>query len=261
MPAMTTILRAVRESDLSANQRLVALVVASLGDTRTGEIPEQFRPSLLDLAEMTGLSRATLYRCARLADGFGGWLVWEPGPLASARVLAAGIPSQIETPDDLEPSQIETDLSQSETDPSQIEIRTFLYGTSEQLPEHTVAPTADESLFSVEPIAAKDKPKPVDDLDFTAFWAAYPRKTDKGHGRTAWHAAIKKGADPLAIISGAERYAAHVAAARTESRFVPHPATWLNGERWDDQLPAIAPANGHQPYRNPADASAYLGDL
>ncbi len=127
---MTAILRAVSESELSANQRLVVAMVAQLGDTRTGVIPDRFRPSLDDIGRMTALSRATIYRCPDLRTGFGGWFRWEPGPIASTRVEAALIPtdadlSQNETTDDLDSSQYETDPSQIETDLSQIENRTI----------------------------------------------------------------------------------------------------------------------------------------
>lgn len=64
---------------------------------------------------------------------------------------------------------------------------------------------------------------------FDAFWAAYPRKVSKGHARKAWAAAIRK-TSAVEIIRA-------VAEARwpREPKFIPHPATWLNGERWNDR--------------------------
>ena len=67
--------------------------------------------------------------------------------------------------------------------------------------------------------------------DFEDFWEHYPRKVGKGQARKAWKAAAKK-ADPDEIIRAAEDFAA--ANTHTEPRFIAHPATWLNGERWDD---------------------------
>lgn len=67
---------------------------------------------------------------------------------------------------------------------------------------------------------------------FGEFWAAYPRRSDKGHARTAYAKALKKvGAETLIV--GAKKYAESVAG--TEPRFVALPATWLNGERWADE--------------------------
>lgn len=77
----------------------------------------------------------------------------------------------------------------------------------------------------------KDSPAKVATIDlFDEFWAAYPRKTDKGHARKAWMNAIKK-KWPSEIIAAAGAYAA----SKPEPKFTAHPTTWLNGERWDDQ--------------------------
>lgn len=65
-----------------------------------------------------------------------------------------------------------------------------------------------------------------DDPDFVAFWDGYPRKDDKGHARKAWLKA-RRTTSAAAILAGLHGYPF------SESpRFVPLPATWLNGERW-----------------------------
>lgn len=74
-----------------------------------------------------------------------------------------------------------------------------------------------------------------DDPDFAAFWKAYPRKIAKGHARKAWRGAVRgRHIEPKMIILTAEGFRDAVKAGRTEQRFIPHPATWLNGERYDD---------------------------
>lgn len=79
----------------------------------------------------------------------------------------------------------------------------------------------------------------VSDLDsnehFVAFWAAYPRRTDKGHARTAWIKMLKAGHEPTEVIAAAKHYAARVV--DKDPTYIPHPATWLNGERWADEEP------------------------
>ncbi len=66
--------------------------------------------------------------------------------------------------------------------------------------------------------------------DFDVFWAAYPRRISKGAARTAFERAIRK--------TGLE---AMLLAIADYIRFKPdridfkHPATWLNGECWDDE--------------------------
>lgn len=70
------------------------------------------------------------------------------------------------------------------------------------------------------------------DAQFDEFWAKYPRKTNKPPARRAW-----------ARLTVAQRRAAldaialHVTLWRkrgTDVQFIPHPATWLNGHRFDD---------------------------
>lgn len=67
---------------------------------------------------------------------------------------------------------------------------------------------------------------------FAAFWTRYPRRKGKGAAEEAWDKAIKKGADPAAIILGAERYADDPNL--PEPKYIPLPATWLNQRRWED---------------------------
>lgn len=70
-----------------------------------------------------------------------------------------------------------------------------------------------------------------DSTGFDEFWAAYPKRADKGHARTAWAKAVRK-ADVTAIIEGARRFGEDPNL--PEPKFIPLAATWLNGERWDD---------------------------
>jgi hypothetical protein len=77
------------------------------------------------------------------------------------------------------------------------------------------------------------------DPGFAAFWAAYPRKTAKGAARRAWAKAIRAGACPDVLVAAAARY--RESPARTPD-YTCHPATWLNQERWEDDLSTVAPA-------------------
>lgn len=92
------------------------------------------------------------------------------------------------------------------------------------------------------PLAGEPVPKPTksrpegDSPAFAAFWEAYPRKAGKGAARTAWVRALTK-ATAAEIMAGLER---HQFDTRPEYR--PHPATWLNQERWADEASANAPS-------------------
>lgn len=94
--------------------------------------------------------------------------------------------------------------------------------------------------------ARKQAAARVNDTGFDEFWAAYPRKVAKGTARGAWVKALKRGISAEHITAAATRAAAQWRAAHTEPRFIPHPATWLNGERYDDE-PEQTPAQNQPP--------------
>ena len=77
------------------------------------------------------------------------------------------------------------------------------------------------------------------------FYKCFPRKTAKGSARKAWEVAVAK-TDPDVIISKAALFAASVDG--KDKKFIPHPATWLNQERWDDEI--FAQADSEQDQQN-----------
>ena len=66
--------------------------------------------------------------------------------------------------------------------------------------------------------------------DFEAFWQAFPRKVGRGAAVRAFAAACRK-APAAAIIAAVEQ-----AVWSPNPRFIPHPTTWLHGERWTDEV-------------------------
>ena len=71
------------------------------------------------------------------------------------------------------------------------------------------------------------------DDDFNAFWAAYPRKVGKALCRKVYVRALAKiKADEL--LEKTHAFAASCSG--KEVKFIPHPSTWLNQERWNDTL-------------------------
>jgi len=74
--------------------------------------------------------------------------------------------------------------------------------------------------------------------EFEDFYEAYPRKVGKGQAVKAWRAAVKK-TSAEKITAAASSFASLTK--NTEQRFIPYPATWLNGERWADDLNADPP--------------------
>jgi hypothetical protein len=95
-------------------------------------------------------------------------------------------------------------------------------------------PTSLEEPSKEEPIRKKKE------FVFEEFWKVYPRKVAKGAARKAWDKINLKEAD--AIIAGATRFANDP---NRDETYTPHPATWLNSERWTDEpLPPKKPLNG-----------------
>ncbi len=69
---------------------------------------------------------------------------------------------------------------------------------------------------------------------FDEFWNVYGKKVGKAAALKAWKATEKK-AFVSTIIQAAIEHAAWHVSEGTEDQFYPHAATWLNGERWNDE--------------------------
>ena len=77
--------------------------------------------------------------------------------------------------------------------------------------------------------------------EFDVFWAAYPRHTGK---QDAYKAFVKLKPDEAlmqAILAGIEKQKQSAQWTKDGGQFIPHPATWLNGCRWEDELPKNVP--------------------
>ena len=75
-------------------------------------------------------------------------------------------------------------------------------------------------------------------VQFEHFWTAYPRKTAKKRAKEAW-SRLKVTEDrwqtmlaALEVQKDSEQW--------QDPRLIPHPATWLNGHRWEDEPPEDA---------------------
>ena len=71
--------------------------------------------------------------------------------------------------------------------------------------------------------------------NFEGLWAIYPRKTGKGAAHEAFRKALVIGATLEEITDGVKRHLAFFRSKGVE--FVPHLATWLNQNRWQDEVP------------------------
>lgn len=69
--------------------------------------------------------------------------------------------------------------------------------------------------------------------NFEEFYTLYANKRGRTKAQAAYNKAIKK-VSHEEIIRGVTAYRAWIEATGTERQFVKMPATWLNGECWDD---------------------------
>lgn len=71
---------------------------------------------------------------------------------------------------------------------------------------------------------------------FDKFWRMYPNKKGKANAEKAW-AKIKVTAGLFTLISdGLARQVVCADWKKDGGAFIPHPATWLNGRRWEDEV-------------------------
>lgn len=72
---------------------------------------------------------------------------------------------------------------------------------------------------------------------FERFWSAYPRKVAKPRAFAAWQK-LKPTEELLTkILAALEWQRTSEQWTRDGGQFVPHPATWLNARRWEDEKP------------------------
>ena len=85
-------------------------------------------------------------------------------------------------------------------------------------------------------IQSKSESKSEDNAreDFDKFWSAYPRKA--GNKQKAFEAFKKAGVSLEILLDAIENQKQSSQWSKDNGQFIPHPTTWLNGKRWEDQL-------------------------
>lgn len=100
------------------------------------------------------------------------------------------------------------------------------------------------------PTKASTKKAPEYTEAFERFWSDYPRREGKGAAFASWKKLSAADHDAI-LLDAPKRAADHEPWIREGGKFVPHPTTYLNQRRWEDDI-----IRG-----NPNDRSqAHLGD-
>lgn len=109
--------------------------------------------------------------------------------------------------------------------------------------EHGSFPADSLSLDSGFRIPDSLPPSPapvvVEDL-FPKFWKLYPRKVGKDKAEKAW-AKLKVSQELFSLmVTALAKQVLTPDWLKDKGQFIPHPSTWLNGKRWEDEIPDIA---------------------
>ena len=105
-------------------------------------------------------------------------------------------------------------------------------------------PTPPPPRLEIPPRAKGPDGKPV---GFARWWEAYPNKVGKQAAERAYAAACRKigGPDPPAVLLDGLKRA--LASGVWDEGFIPHPTTWLNQGRWDDEpAPRTSTRKAHE---------------
>ena len=83
--------------------------------------------------------------------------------------------------------------------------------------------------------SAKPKLDPMNDPGFVEFWTGYPRKVGKAAVAAWWSKTNPDDELLMTILEGLDAWREHWTSRETELRYIPHPMTWLNARRFDDE--------------------------
>jgi DNA-binding transcriptional MocR family regulator len=90
------------------------------------------------------------------------------------------------------------------------------------------------------------EPKPVCETDpqegFAVFWKLYPRKVQKAKAKAAWEKLAVTPEMFTVITAALARQVTSIDWLKSNGQFIPHPTSWLNGKRWEDELQPAAVA-------------------
>lgn len=71
---------------------------------------------------------------------------------------------------------------------------------------------------------------------FNEFWKHYPKKTNKANAKKSFNKKCKSEEMLQTMIEAIEKQKDSKQWQEANGQYIPHPSTWLNGERWEDEL-------------------------
>ncbi len=74
-------------------------------------------------------------------------------------------------------------------------------------------------------------------MNFDIFWGFYPRKIKKKDAKKMWDRLTQE--NKQKALDAIVKHKEHWEDIGTEIQYIPHAASWLNGERWDDEFEEV----------------------
>lgn len=121
-------------------------------------------------------------------------------------------------------------------------------GTAKAVTKHNpgsaeASPRSPDSLFPLpDSLSRIPEEKPCSpsasgsaDDGFDDFWKQYPKKVAKPQALKAWRKIKPTGQILADLMAGLQRQKASIPWLKDSGQYVPHPASWLNGRRWEDE--------------------------
>ena len=82
-------------------------------------------------------------------------------------------------------------------------------------------------------------------MDLLTFWTIYPRKVGKPAALKAW---LRQKPPIGAVLASLDWQRAGDQWVKDGGQFIPHPSTYLNNRRWEDEPPTASDPLGDQTY-------------
>ena len=126
---------------------------------------------------------------------------------------------------------------------------------TDDIPDEQAYESGNTVPFSPEARSSRGKRKEPAE-GFEAFWAAYPRHISRQNAIRAWNRLSPDAALQETMLAALEKQRDSEQWQKDGGQYIPHPATWLNGRRWEDELPA-RPEGQKTPSRGTMPAAQY----
>lgn len=127
-------------------------------------------------------------------------------------------------------------------------------------PDNPTKAKKEDRRKNIPPISPKGDDA-QDDLSegFNQFWSVYPRKVAKQNAIRAWKKLRPDEALTRQILNAVERFRLDPQWSKDNGQFIPYPATFLNGRRWEDLLSAQSPPDDPRARYDVADLDSLYG--